>query len=300
MRIVFTILIIFCACSLWAQNLIPNGSFEEVENCYTIFENQVPGWYNPIITSPDIYFSNTSCLNEYAIDPQDGNNYSGFACGIPDLSSFDPREYLSVKLLSTLEANKVYKLSFWIRESPYTGFTSDKIGIYFSEDSVVQTSEDLFNITPHLQTPDNLLFIGGDWIEYVDYYEAQGGEQFMTIGGFVPSSELIFHYHFTGSSSAGAYYDFDNFILKEVEGENVEEINQSVSLYPNPTSEILNIQSALPVESIQITSLGGLVVIQEQITNNYIDVGSIPCGIYIAEVHSSDGQIHRHKLNISR
>lgn len=300
MRIVLSMIVLFCACNLQAQNLIANGSFEEVENCFTIIEAQVSGWYNPIVTSPDVYFSNTSCLNEYAVEPQDGNNYLGLAVGIPDLSSFDSREYVTTELLAALESGKIYRLSFWIRESPFLGFTCDKIGVYFSNDSISESTEDLFSITPQIQTPNNMLFIGGDWIEYIDYYEAQGGEKFMTIGNFVPSSELAFHYHFVEGTNAVAYYDFDNFNLIEVEGNNVNEIDEAFSLFPNPSADLVYFESAKQIESIQIISVGGLILLTEKKVINEIDTRSIPSGIYLVRILTSDGELIHLKLNIVR
>lgn len=293
------IFILFCAFNLQAQNLIYNGSFEEVTECYTTISDQVNGWYTPqVLGTPDVFLSNSDCPNEFAIAPYDGDNYCGIATGIAQTSINDPdaREYLSTKLLMPLEAGSVYQLSFWIREAQYASWSSDKIGVYFSVDSVFNWSINQFEIEPQIQTLEGELFNGGEWIEVVDSYIAMGGERFLTFGCFVPSSELILYYQFSQHGTGLAYYEFDNFSLVEIEDVNVEEQTSVVQLYPNPTSDVLHLQSSSHIEKLMVWSAKGALLMEEQNPSPVLDLSNFSSGMYFVHIQNAQGQWQREKI----
>jgi hypothetical protein len=295
------IFMLFCACKLQAQNLIYNGSFEEVSECYTTISDQVNGWYTPqVLGTPDVYLSNSDCPNEFGIAPFDGNNYCGIATGIAQTSINDPdaREYLTTKLLSPLESNSVYRLAFWIRKAQYAAWSSDKIGVYFSEDSIFNWSINQFEITPQIQTQEGEIFSGGEWIEIEEHYSATGGEHFLTFGCFVPSSELTLYYQYSPTGAGLAYYEFDNFSLVEIEGINVEERKSFVQLYPNPTSDVLHLQSSSDIEKIMVWSAEGALLIEEYKPSSIIDLSQLASGMYFVHIQNAQGQWQQEKIQV--
>lgn len=294
------IFMLFCACKLQAQNLIYNGSFEEVVGCVTIINDQLANWYNPIETTPDIYYSNAGCINEYALFPQEGNYYIGMYTGYPDLTNQDAKEYLTTRLATSLESGKTYELRFWIRGYQYSGFRSDQIGVYFSQDSISENDVNLNSITPQFQTPPNVIFYDDEWTEIVTTYIADGGEEFMTFGCFVPHEELTFLYEFNPNETfvGGAYYEFDNFSLVEIEGVNVEEQESFVQLYPNPTRDVLHLQSSSHIEKLMVWSAEGALLIEENKPSSIIDLSKLTSGMYFVHIQNAKGQWQQEKIQV--
>ena len=69
----------------------------------------------------------------------------------------------------------------------------------------------------------------------------------------------------------------------------------SISVYPNPTNNILNIQSDASIEHVEMITMDGRVLAnfdQEIVSNNYtVDVSSFVPGIYFARVYTSNGKV---------
>ena len=68
-----------------------------------------------------------------------------------------------------------------------------------------------------------------------------------------------------------------------------------MSIYPNPTNNILNIQSDAYIEHVEMIAMDGRVLAnfdQEIVSKNYtVDVSSFVPGIYFAKVFTSNGSI---------
>ena len=69
----------------------------------------------------------------------------------------------------------------------------------------------------------------------------------------------------------------------------------SISVYPNPTNSILNIQSDASIEHVEMIAMDGRVLVnfdQEIVSSNYtVDVSSLVPGIYFARVYTSNGKV---------
>ena len=63
---------------------------------------------------------------------------------------------------------------------------------------------------------------------------------------------------------------------------------QEINLYPNPTSSILNLTSITEKATFRIYSLIGQTVLNGKISNNSIDVSTLPAGNYIIEISDND------------
>ena len=57
----------------------------------------------------------------------------------------------------------------------------------------------------------------------------------------------------------------------------------SFTLYPNPTQDILNIDSQVPVDSVRIYSINGNLV--KEASNSFISVSELPAGLYFAQIN---------------
>lgn len=101
-----------------------------------------------------------------------------------------------------------------------------------------------------------------------------------------------------------AEYRFNNQLFTECEPFVVTEIakdeaKDEVSIYPNPTNGILNINSVVNVSSISIVSLDGKVVLDEDITQQ-IDLSSFANGVYILHLNGLDGSVNRQKVVVRK
>lgn len=63
-----------------------------------------------------------------------------------------------------------------------------------------------------------------------------------------------------------------------------------VKMYPNPASDILSIETASEIESVQITSLTGATVLSRIINSNKanLDISSLSKGIYVVNIYQGD------------
>lgn len=61
----------------------------------------------------------------------------------------------------------------------------------------------------------------------------------------------------------------------------------SVSVYPNPTTEMLNIQVNETIKQVTVYNMQGRKLIQD--TSSALNVASLPAGIYLLEVLTVKG-----------
>jgi OmpA-OmpF porin, OOP family len=127
---IIVFLLLFGAFPAKAQNLVPNPSFEDYEDCPYTFGmfgvSHVIGWYLPLNNGSDYY---NACYN----GPQDGNNvdvpknylgyqtarsgvaYAGIGLYGDTMLTFpDQRQYIACRLTQPLEADTMYCAEFFV------------------------------------------------------------------------------------------------------------------------------------------------------------------------------------------
>jgi hypothetical protein len=139
-----TCFILFIFSRVFAQNLVPNYSFETNTGCPS-FPNQVnlaTPWFNPTGGSSD-YLHSCATWSDIATpinywgnqSPRTGLACMGlFACmHFTSSPSFEERrEYIEVKLSSTLVAGQKYYACFYVSLGDLENYATDDFGIYFS------------------------------------------------------------------------------------------------------------------------------------------------------------------------
>ena len=249
----FLVFIFFISLSSQAQNLVPNGSFEENVGL-PIMATQwdlCQGWSNvnenPTnqAATPDYYHMSSS--SSYGL-PVSTNGvvypHQGDAVmGIIGLHPFtDWREYLSTQLTQALVIGKEYRVSFWITNggeySPYLRGCSG-MGIELTENSTSQ------NIHEHI-TPNNYNFVvdsiiaDTNWLQISFDFTADLAYQYITIGSFYTPAAITSAQMDTIGYINGAYYFID-----DVELICTEEVcyNPAVVEMPNiftPNEDLIN------------------------------------------------------------
>ncbi len=219
-RISTIVLILIVYKGAWGQNLVPNPSFEKYESCKVhttlgiYFEViKISSWealehqdqiYQPDMLYP-IYFIGESPFIDSIIYP-----FRYFCWGekegpFTDIYNFGtPQPYSGIIMLrtaslntnrnwfttpitnlkSTLQKDSIYKMEFFLRSTPYTYYTADDFGWYFSQQKVDTTEWDM-HIEDYLspfytayKSPKGLCLDEiSEWTKFTACYKAHGGEK---------------------------------------------------------------------------------------------------------------------------
>ena len=187
--------------ALYAQvNLVPNPSFEEYSSCPTapgsVGNNQLEKavhWYKPSPATTDYYnvcqVDISTGVNvpanwmgyQYAFH---GNAYVGLV--IYDSAFKQTAEYIQCKLLEPLEACKTYTIRFLTSLGDFSPVATNTIGARLDKTPIQKSGWDqfwAFNLPSHVGAP-NFVTDTLNWVLVSGIYVAEGGEEYLTIGGF--------------------------------------------------------------------------------------------------------------------
>jgi len=82
-------------------------------------------------------------------------------------------------------------------------------------------------------------------------------------GSSIPKTQLVFTLSSTDNGQFGmntpAYFCLDDITI-DIQGSNEEIDDKPISLFPNPSSEFINLSAELPINHISIYDLNGLIV----------------------------------------
>ncbi len=176
-------LLLLIANNVFSQNLVKNGDFElidKIPDCANSI-HLAKGWYS-INSSADLYHT--------CADPADFNHSylrmekppSGYACACIFASEY---ETIQTKLSHPLEANKEYRVSFYIKMqgssecalTPIFGLLTE----YSSFDSIARYIHYEYQVSI---TDYKLLLDTKKWHQVSGTYLAKGNEKYLSIGYF--------------------------------------------------------------------------------------------------------------------
>lgn len=310
----------------FAQNLVPNHSFEEYWKCPvggTILE-YANNWINPTNASPDYYnacsiFSGDVPLNTFGYqEAHTGNAYAGFGLynkiTLQNIT-YDYREYIQIQLIEALENNKKYKISFFISLSDSVEYSINNIGICFSDTMLYYNSMSGIPLIPQIDysTEENSFFLDKkNWMEISTQIVANGGEKFLTIGNFRTNvnTDTLFvgNGAITETGFNGVYYYIDDvsLTLDTTNGINddLKAQNELFRVFPNPANNELNI-NLLNVSNnavyFELYDVLGKKIFQIQLNNleTKIDISKLPKAFYLYKLKIND-KIFSDKLIIEK
>lgn len=244
------------------QNLVPNPSFENYVICPDAgqISHAIP-WFQPTYGTSDYLNScDTSLIlaTPYNFsgfqDAHSGVNYAGIFASYYCYDSLagNYREYIEVEMLDSLIPGTKYFVSFFISLSDSSAFATDDIGIYFSQDSIV--NDTYFYELPYspqiTNVQGNYLMDKTGWMKISSSFVAAGGEKFITIGNFknyqntdtiaVPGGAN----YMINTAWAGGYYYIDDVCVStdSLYASNWTAIDdqneiQGFKIFPNPANE---------------------------------------------------------------
>lgn len=183
-----------------AQNLVPNGSFEEMNLCpgnFTLNEMQtIKGWWQGSEGTPD-YFN--ACSAKAGVpknmfgsqEAKDGQAYAGLVL-FSSSNGTTYREYIQTKLTRPLAAGEMVCVELYYSAAEKCSYVVDGLGLVLSKDKIKHARKGVISgQTMAMSNPSlNMLDDTENWNLLSDVYVAKGGEEYITIGNFKIDKEL--------------------------------------------------------------------------------------------------------------
>lgn len=298
------------------QNLVTNSSFENNTDCpwqlsqISIAEPWVnvggpgsPDYFHrcgeslelPPNTLPYVGVPENICGYQ---EPNSGDAYAGvFVYNGPHLGEL--REYIQVELQEALTTGVRYEVSFHISLSDRFKYATCSFGAYVSEIPVTTNSWSALNIEPQIQSkPSIILDNKFDWIEVRDTFITRtGGEKWIVLGNFeTDSSSCITLTNDTIGTEDKSYYYIDDVsvvALDSIPNSIEQQEATGLTVYPNPSSQFVEVHAQLPIHSMRLFDLRGREVF---VTSNVgdrkysLDVSGLPAGMYLLEAKDEEGR----------
>ncbi|MAX79627.1 MAG: hypothetical protein CL843_05570 [Crocinitomicaceae bacterium] len=176
------------------NNLVPNPGFDETEKKVKGGQGEISlatGWYSPDEEKQADLFSET-VKKEYGQPenikgyqmPESGSNYAGIRVWVGRGS--DPITYIQAKLNDKLIAGKSYCVSFKVSLADLSKYGNAHIGAYISAKKPRSRDLESGEVKPNIQHSTKRIYKDTYmWETVCSVFKAQGGESYITIGGFV-------------------------------------------------------------------------------------------------------------------
>lgn len=301
----------------FSQNLVPNPSFEIYVTCPDNASQiqYAVNWFPPTWGTPD-YFNSCYTTGITNVDiPSNvlgyqnayfGNGYAGLFAAYPWPDYPDYREYIEVKLDSTLEAGIKYYVRFFVSLSDSSVYSTDDIGIVFTQDSLYSDTSYIIDAIPQINNQaGNFISDKFSWIKIEGEYIASGNEKFITIGNFKRNNltDTLFVGSVTSPVEYGAYYYIDNICISRdssfcnFPNGITQFTDDDFYIYPNPSVGLIKINSQ-NYEFFEVfiyNSIGELIYNENINEDNEIDISNNPDGIYYGQFVSMKNQKTIHK-----
>jgi len=287
-----------------AQNLIADPGFEihdpECDSWLKLVH-----WYNPSLGTPDLRCTPEGHCSqvltpEYLENaqmpyPYEGNCMMGmYWCYIEQ--SFQTREYIATKLNEPLIAGMEYQLSFYLSRRIQMNLAIDKVGAYFSADSVLVDHPTIIDVEPQVETSGEVLTPDLEWELITLTYTAEGGEQHMVLGNFRDYHEMtVINTGTSWKNWDNAYYFVDEVVLQPAVSVGIED-DLAFLLEAIPMGNQLYLFSNVPIQ-YNVYDMLGRHFIQGQMLpgSRFVPVEDLSTGVYIVTMQSNE-QIHTKKF----
>lgn len=304
--------LVFFSSKILAQNLVINPSFEDTVQCPD-FVSQIDyavNWHTSVNT-PDYYHvcNNTSSVNPGIVGvpwsargyqpARTGNAFAGVVIYWTAQANY--REIFYAQLQSPLVAGVTYSVGMYtvLNEDNAMWAVDGGLGIYLSSSPINPSTP--FAYTPQIVNPSgNVLNDSLNWTMISGTYLAAGGEQYITIGSFIPDNMLTI-------INRGGTYPFTSYAIEDVwvVADSIPtalgrfDENSEFSIFPNPAKNQLIIShESLVIGSIIIYNSQGKMVLSRELKANSqqltaIDISSLRDGIYSVNLRAGKKTLNK-------
>ncbi len=189
-----------------AQNLVPNGSFEECSHQSTSmldsgleFERVMKNWETANLASTDLITPRFETAKFDPIPPRRGRNMVGIVTH-GDFWS----EYAKVKMIEPMVIGTAYYVEFWVAyckdyhkdETPRV--LNPMFGVLFDEDFFIKDNK-VINKTPQVASTDPTPLPPDQWIKVSGTYTATDSLKYLYLGQFYDpamNNDILLGYYF--------------------------------------------------------------------------------------------------------
>tara|TARA_B100000809_G_scaffold184866_1_gene182898 strand:- start:516 stop:3248 length:2733 start_codon:yes stop_codon:yes gene_type:complete len=210
--------------SSFAQNLVPNPSFEDLggtnPNHWSFdypWTNDLAGWIylGGHSGSADYYHAN-NYWGAYDDDDQTARTGDAYIGMVSHFGANGPgfREYVQVQLTSSLLAGQAYAVEAWVSLKEYTKWGSDGFGFHVTNTAFTGSGNDqTLALTPTVDNAtNNYMDDHTGWQLITGVFVATGGEQYLTIGNF--RNDANTNYNINSGSGNYSYIFVDDVSLE--------------------------------------------------------------------------------------
>lgn len=284
-----------------SQNLVPNGSFEEYNECpdeSDIGTSFLDDWFvtpNSSPSSPN-YFN--SCAPEGSPfdipdnwagyqESYDGEGYAGVYCYGWDS---EQREYIEVQLESPLIEHQEYEFSMYVSVAEIFKLGINNFGALFTVDIVEGNGSTFINADPQIKV-ELPVSNNENWTQISGTFIAVGGEEYLTIGNFFSDEETeTVVVNWTGFSGLSYFFIDSVSLIPSALAISDNQLENLINIYPNPVSEVLHIDNINTENyTLKVYSVQGQEVKLNTISSSAINVENLSSGIYFLEITTLEG-----------
>ncbi len=285
------------------QNLVPNGSFENYItlpcswiNSQSDFSSAMQNWVMPTLGTSDIYstlvasscFANcNSTISSFGNQlPRTGSVTAGF-CTYGQGATNDYREYLEVMLTTPLISGQAYYGEFYVSRAEVLQFSTNNIGMYFSDSLINSPIYGPLNLVPQING-NAVISDTIEWVKISGTFIATSAAQYLIIGNFYNDLSTSVS-SITNFNYPNGYYYIDDVSVTLATGINNINDNNFISVYPNPATTHLTIQTNnnLPYSVILYDIASRKIMEKEFVNTVTLNTETLSKGIYIYEVSDS-------------
>jgi len=295
----------------YAQNLVPNGNFDETVECpfgNALLEGYCASWFRSQfdpdvlpsnIPSPDFYHS---CgLNDAIVPPAvftgyqeafDGRGFVGVATY--DALNTNAREIVGSQLIEPMVVGVEYYVSFRIvaggPNPNLINLYSNGIGVKFSTVSTWNNPPELINNEAHYAIQE-VVTDTVNWELHEFVFTADSAYEYIHLGNFY-RDWLTDTVHIAPPNRA-AYYFLDDVRVSTDPLSTSSGDGLFLTLSPNPVHDILdvNCSGSREIREVEILSVSGVKVFREGNRSRRLrlNIKNLSEGIYLVKIVLNDG-----------
>lgn len=327
--LLFTVLFFSAVCGYAQTNLVPNFSFEQYSTCPNSGDQiqYATGWskYSTTITTPDYYNacstpSTTGVPKSSLLYQPDSRNCGAYiGLGIWSYTGNNDREQVGIQLNQPLVVGQKYFLSFLT----VMGGTSDGFNYFESPSNNICMRLSTIEYNPSNPAPiDNFAHLRSvsivndtaNWVRITGSIVADSAYSYLMLGNFYDDANTdTTTLNCANCLNSYSYYLIDNICISTDSllcnggidllpcTVSVPEfsMNNSFTLFPNPTSNFFTINSSfwIPFNVNIYNSLGQLIYSKNNITSNNLelDASNFSNGLHYITITTLNNQ-YNYKL----
>ncbi len=183
---------------LGQTNLVPNGSFEDLDSCTGEHELiTLRDWFAPSLGTSDCFNTcNNGTSNDIGVPsniagyqvPSGGNGYIGMYVWVEGASL---KEYAAVELIQPLTEGRTYLVSFKLSCSGFGNGATNQYGVAFANQEPWQNDESVLQEVNVGFSHPTVIADTANWITVEERYVADGTESYLILGNFSDNQDLI-------------------------------------------------------------------------------------------------------------